>query len=284
VTSHDAALKAGRATLHDAGIENGALDARLLLAAAAGIDMTALIARGRDALPAATEALFASYIGRRAAGEPVARILGAKEFWGLRFELGPATLVPRPETEILVEAVLDTLGRRRGEPLRILDLGTGSGCILAALLSECPRATGIGIDADPAAVEIAGANFRRLGLADRATAEVGDWLENVAAPADVIVSNPPYIREAEIAGLSPEVRDFDPHAALSGGADGLAAYRRILVRVGPVLASRGLLAFEVGAGQAAAVAGLMRAAGIVDGGIRSDLAGVERVVLGSAAG
>jgi release factor glutamine methyltransferase len=284
VTSHDAALKAGRATLREADIESGALDARLLLAAAAGIETAALIARGRDPLPAAAEALFGSYIARRAAGEPVARILGQKEFWGLRFEIGPATLVPRPETEILVETVLDKLGRRRGEPLRILDLGTGSGCILAALLSECKRATGIGIDASPAAAEVAAENFRRLGLGERATAEVGDWLENVGAPADVIVSNPPYIREAEIAGLSAEVRDFDPRAALSGGSDGLAAYRCILARAGPVLASRALLAFEVGAGQAAAVAGLMRAAGIVDIDIRSDLAGVERVVLGSAAG
>jgi release factor glutamine methyltransferase len=279
MTTYGSALEAARAALRDAGSASPGLDARLLLAAVAKLDMAALIARAGDDLPACADAAFAAHLSRRLEGEPVARILGEREFWGLPIRVTKATLDPRPDTETLVEAVLEAVAPRRGEPLSILDLGTGTGCILAALLLECPAAKGVGIEIDPAAAEVARSNLRRLGLAARSEVLLGDWLDGVGSRFDVIVSNPPYIPEAEIKGLPSEVRGWDPHIALAGGADGLQAYRVILAGIGPALADAGVAAFEVGAGQAGAVAALAEQAGLADVALRRDLAGIERVVL-----
>jgi release factor glutamine methyltransferase len=279
VTTYGAALSAARNALRNAG---AAGDARLLMMAAADLDMAALIGREGEELPAAAAAAFARHLQRRLAGEPVARILGEREFWGLPFRVTPATLDPRADTETLVEAVLEAIGPRREEAVAILDLGTGSGCILAALLSECPRASGIGVEADPDAAAVARDNLERLGLAQRAEVRVGNWLAGIERRFDVIVSNPPYIRQADIEALSVEVRGFDPHLALGGGADGLQAYRDILAGIGPVVAEGAVVAFEVGAGQAAAVAALSRQAGLSRTAMRRDLAGIERVVLAAA--
>lgn len=279
MTTYRAALAAARAALGGAGSESPALDARLLLAAAAGVDGAAVIARNAEPLPALAEAAFDAYLRRRLAGEPVARILGEKEFWGLRFQVGEATLVPRPETEILVESVLAECRARFAPDVGICDLGTGSGAIVVALLTELPRAHGTGSDISAAALAVARKNAERLGVAARISFYEGDFGEGPDGRFDVVVSNPPYIRTQEIAALAPEVRDHDPRAALDGGSDGLDAYRTILARAPLILKQGGVLAFEVGFDQAQAVAALCRSAGLRDPAIRRDLAGRDRVVV-----
>jgi release factor glutamine methyltransferase len=219
---------------------------------------------------------------RRLDREPVSRIFGRREFWGLPFVIDGAVLDPRPETEGLVGAALDALGGRRSDPLQILDLGVGSGAILAALLSELPEAEGLGIDCSLAACRVARANLDALGLKSRAAIACGRWLDTVGGVFDLIVSNPPYIARDELIALEPEVRRHDPAAALDGGVDGLEAYRAITPGLRFRLRPGGVAAFECGAGQGAAVASLMRAAGFADPAIYLDLEGRDRVVLGVA--
>ena len=187
-------------------------------------------------------------------------------------------LTPRPESETLVEAVLEWTKQRR-PPAAILDLGTGSGCLLLALLHEFPRATGLGIDRSPAALEVAAANARALGMAGRARFQLGNWTADLQGPFDVIVANPPYIPAADIAGLAPEVARFEPRAALDGGRDGLDAYRTLVPGLRGLLVPGGLAALEVGAGQADAVSSFAASTGMQPAGHRRDLAGIDRVVL-----
>ncbi len=263
-----------------AGIEEPRREARLAFCAAGGLSAAALIAAPETALgqPAATR--LADLAARRAAGEPLSKIAGRREFWGLTLIVSPDVLDPRPETETLVEAALKLIGRRRGERLRILDLGVGSGAILCALLTECPAAHGLGVDASAAAVAIARRNVEACGLAARADIRLGSWTEGVKGPFDLIVSNPPYIPSADIAALAREGRDFDPRLALDGGADGLDAYRMILPASVGLLARGGRLIVEVGAGQGGEVLGLAARLGFVHAETRRDLAGVERIVIG----
>jgi release factor glutamine methyltransferase len=266
------------ARLAEAGIQAARSEAWLLLAAATGVERAALMAGGRDTLNAVEETRLDALVRRRLAREPVAYLLGEKEFWSLRFEVGPAVLIPRPETETVVEAVLARLpGNRR--PLRLLDLGVGSGCLLLALLSELPRATGLGIDDSAAALAIAARNAERLGLAARAGFRAGRWGEDVAGRFDVIVSNPPYVAEGDWDGLQPEIRDFEPKAALVAGPDGLAAYRALAPDCARLLASGGLCALEIGLGQGDAIAALLAAQGLIVMERRRDLAGIERCLL-----
>jgi release factor glutamine methyltransferase len=278
VTSYGAALASARGALKAEGIASAALDARLLMADAAGVDMATLIARADDRLPALAEASFAAHLRRRLDGEPVARILGEKEFWGLRFRLNAATLVPRPETETLVEAVIAEARRRFPPGIAICDLGTGSGAILIALLTELPDARGIGTDLSENALGAARQNADRLGVAERIRFRRADFATAPDGPFDVVVSNPPYVPSAAIAALDREVRDHDPRLALDGGADGLAAYRTILARADRLLAEGGLLAFEVGHDQGDAVAALCAAAGFSAVAVHNDLGGTGRVV------
>jgi release factor glutamine methyltransferase len=280
VTTYGAARAAARAALAARGIDSAALDARLLLAAAAGLDMAALIARANDELPDLAERRFAAHLRRRLDGEPVARILGEKEFWGLSFEVNEATLLPRPDTETLVEAVVAEARRSLPPSISICDLGTGCGAILIALLTELPQAHGIGTDLSEDALAAARRNAEQLGVGDRIAFRCVDFTKGPDDPFDVVVSNPPYIPSGAIQGLAREVRDFDPLAALDGGHDGLAAYRAILARADRLLAAGGLLAFEVGHDQGEAVAALCRAAGIDDVAVVGDLAGIGRVVVG----
>jgi len=280
VTTYAAALSAARAELAAAGIDSAALDARLLLAAAAGLDMAALIARANDELPDLAQRQFATHLRRRLHGEPLARIHGEKEFWGLPFELNEATLVPRSDTEALVDAVVTEARRSFAPSISICDLGTGCGAILIALLTELPEARGIGTDLSERALAAARRNAEKLGLADRIAFRCVDFAEGPDGPFDVVVSNPPYVRSGAIQGLAREVRDFDPLAALDGGEDGLAAYRSILARADRLVADGGLLAFEVGHDQGEAVAMLCQAAGIDDMRLVTDLAGIGRVVVG----
>lgn len=231
------------------------------------------------ALGAAAEAL-AAFVSRRLRGEPVSRILGHREFWGLSFALGPAVLDPRPETEGLVGSVLDAIRERRDRPLAILDLGIGSGAILAALLRELPLARGIGVDRSLAACRIARRNLTSLEVGARAALICGDWTNSLRARFDIVVSNPPYIATADLAALERDVRDYDPKSALDGGEDGLEAYRALAPRLDDVLAPGGVAAFECGANQGASVATLMRDGGLHGASVYLDLAGHDRVVMG----
>jgi release factor glutamine methyltransferase len=263
------------------GLATPELDARLLVAHALGLDHAALAADGAHALTAEEADAIAALAARRRAREPVARIIGVKEFWGLEFKLNCATLVPRPETETAVEAALAVLDRAQGRcaPLEVADLGTGSGALLLALLSELPLARGVGTDLSRAALACARDNAAALGLSARAALVACDFGAALRGPFDLVVSNPPYVRHDDIATLAPEVRVFDPPLALDGGTDGLAAYRAIATAARYLLSPDGVLVLELGAGQLGAVEGLMATAGLVPiGGPRHDLLGIPRAL------
>lgn len=279
----DAARRALTARFKSAALESAELDARMLVGAVLGLDLTGLISAAGRRLTADESIRLEDFARRRLGGEPVARILGTREFWGLPLTLSAATLVPRPDTETVVELALDMLraGPAPDRQLRIADLGTGSGAILLALLSELPRAHGIGTDISGDALQTAHNNAIDLGFADRATFIACDYAADLEGPFDLMVSNPPYIRSADIAGLAAEVRNFDPHGALDGGRDGLDAYRALIPQAARLLAPQGALVVEVGQGQHDDVRGLMMAAGLAPAGpARADLAGVRRAVGG----
>jgi release factor glutamine methyltransferase len=256
-----AALRTLAGRFRAAGLDTPELDARVLVLHAAGLTLEELLRDPDRQLPPRSRDALEQAAVRRLAGEPVARIVGEKEFWGLTFTLDPATLVPRPETETVVAATLGLPGVRE-RPLRILDLGTGSGAILLALLSELPLSWGVGIDRAAAAAAAARANAARLGLAARTAFAADDWGQSLRGGFDLVVSNPPYLVAGEIAHLAPEVR-CDPVLALDGGADGLDAYRAIARESMRLLMPGGHLVVELGAGQEAAVRELLRSAGLV---------------------
>ncbi|MEM7644192.1 MAG: peptide chain release factor N(5)-glutamine methyltransferase [Pseudomonadota bacterium] len=275
MTERDArrALQDARRRLDLAGVSDPARDASALLEAAG--------AGAADRLPPDVAARFEHLVARRVRREPVSHLTGRRAFWMHDFIVTPDVLDPRPDTETLVETARDVL-RDAGAP-RLLDLGTGSGCILLSLLHELPGATGIGTDISSAALDVAWRNADRVGVADRVTFGQADWLRGVAGRFDLIVSNPPYIAEAEMADLQPEVRDWEPHLALTPGGDGLAAYR-ILARDAPAhLGPGGWLMAEIGHRQAAAVTALWRQAGLTRIGVTRDLNGRDRVVSGQKA-
>ncbi|MEN3384207.1 MAG: release factor glutamine methyltransferase [Hyphomicrobiales bacterium] len=263
----------------DANIESPELDARVLIGHALGLDHAGLIAAAAQPMSAAEVERIESAARRRLAGEPVARITGTREFWGLPFIVTPDVLVPRPETETVVETALALTGPDRATSPRILDIATGSGAILLALLSELPHARGVGTDIDGRALGVARRNAAHLGLADRAEFIVSNYGSALGGRFDLVVSNPPYIATAEIATLSREVRDHDPRLALDGGPDGLSAYRAIAADATRLLAPGGYLVLEIGQGQQHDVARLLANAELVPvGGPRRDLAGVARVL------
>lgn len=269
--------RAYAAQLAKAGVDNPGLDARLLIAHVLKCDRAQLLLRDGGEITDEEENTIKTLLARRANHEPVARILGLREFWGLPFDLNEATLEPRPDTETVIEGVLELKPR---EASRILDLGTGTGCLLLSLLHELPDATGLGVDIAPRAIEQAQANAERLGLANRAAFKTNNWTDNITEKFDVIVSNPPYIKSAEIPTLMPEVRDFDPKAALDGGGDGLAAYRHICPRLPSLLNPNGLVAFEIGQGQETTVVELFEKTGQFRTiTTRKDLNGITRCVL-----
>lgn len=244
--------------LSDAGVGNPRLDARLLWDASQR-----------------NPGIFESFVKRRIAREPVAYIIGYKEFWSLEFEVAPGVLIPRPDTETVVSEVLDRYGS--SAPLKILDLGTGSGCLLVTLLKEYPNATGLGIDESEQALAIAGRNIARHGLEGRANLRHGNWLDGLDENWDVIVSNPPYIPTADIAGLDPDVRDYEPFGALDGGPDGLDAVRALAAGLKKTRFTAAF--FEIGIGQAESAKLLMAAEGLQVHHIAADLAGIPRVLV-----
>jgi release factor glutamine methyltransferase len=272
------------ARLRQAGIATPELDARALLCHAAALSHEAYIARARDRLAPAALACLDRSIARRLEREPVSRIIGRREFYGRLFAVAPQALDPRPDTETLIDAALALVQRNgwRDRNLRLLDLGTGSGCILITLLAELPNAVGIGTDRSQAALGLAAANAMRLGVGSRAAFVVADWLDGIGDEFDLVVSNPPYLARGEIAGLAPEVAAYDPRLALDGGPDGLDAYARIAAGAPAVLAEGGRLLVEIGASQGLQVSAIFRAAGLEldrDQAIAPDLAGRPRVVM-----
>jgi len=260
------------ARLEAAGVEGAGRDARALLAHALGVGEDRLTLHLRDTMTPAQQAGFDAALASRAARQPVAQIIGRRLFWGLQFRVTPDTLDPRPETETLVAEALS-------RPFRtVLDLGTGTGCILLACLESMPLARGVGVDVSPAALVVAEGNARDLGLADRAGFLLSDWFSAVEGSFDLIVSNPPYIAAAEMPDLAPEVRDWEPHLALTPGGDGLDAYRAIAQGGGTWLVPGGRLLVEIGPTQAVAVSALFAAAGLLDIRILPDMDGRDRVV------
>lgn len=281
MTIGEALAEAAR-RLRAAGIDSPWREARLLVGIAAGVGPEVIVGHPERALPAEAAARLEPLLRRRCAGEPASRLAGRREFWSLPFLLSPDTLDPRPDSETVVEAALAALPDRRA-PLALLDLGTGSGCLLLALLSELPAAVGVGVDASEGACRTARANAAALGLARRAAFVVADWAAPLGGQFDLVVSNPPYVSDAEMAALAPEVARFDPPRALAGGPDGLDAYRRLAPALAGLLRPGGLAVLEVGRGQAPAVAALLRAAALTVRAARRDLAGVERAVLAERA-
>lgn len=276
----DAARREIARRFRDAGIDTPDLDARVLVGHALGLDLTALIRAGNRRLEPDETAHIEVLAARRLDREPVARITGVKEFWGLPFRITPDVLVPRPETETIVEqalAVIDQAGGR-ARAWRIADLGVGSGAILIALLTELRNATGIGTDRDVMALRIARENARRLGVVSRTTFAACDFGAAVAPCCDLVVTNPPYVCTGDIAGLEPDVSRFDPRGALDGGSDGLAAYRIIATHARRALSEGAHLIAEIGKGQGPAVAALLASAGFGDIRVTPDLADTERAV------
>ncbi|RQH09528.1 peptide chain release factor N(5)-glutamine methyltransferase [Bradyrhizobium sp. RP6] len=268
------------ALLRSARLDEAELDARILISAVLALDLTGLVTQAARALTAAEASRLAQYAQRRIAGEPVARILGTREFWGLPFRLSEATLVPRPDTETVVELALEIFRERQtSHPPRIADIGTGSGAILLALLHEIPDAFGVGTDLSQNALRTARDNAAALGLADRAAFVACSYAAALGGPFDLIVSNPPYIPSGEIPKLSIEVRGHDPHLALDGGNDGYDAYRALIPQAAERLAPGGALIVEAGLGQAQNIETLMRGAALsLDRPPKADLAGIPRAV------
>lgn len=267
------------ATLRAAAVASPEIDARVLLCHALDVDRETLAARPDRIVTAAEGARFTRSLDRRRAREPVSRILGRREFFGLSFALGAETLDPRPDSETLVEAALARLAPRAGGAFRILDIGTGTGCLLLSLLDALPLATGLGVDIAPGALAVAAANAERLGITNRTRWLNADFLTGVTGTFDLVVANPPYIPTAHIGTLEPEVARFDPWLALDGGVDGLAAYRRIMPRLPGVLAPDGSAFLEIDPSQEHAVGAMADETGALSAACaHHDLTGRVRVL------
>ena len=272
------ALNDAAAALAAAGFEEPRRHARRLLAVALGLSAAEVFAHPETALGTAEEARVAGMLRRMIAHEPLSRIVGKREFWGLEFRLSADTLDPRPESESVIEAVLSRLPDH-ARCHRFLDLGTGTGCLLLALLGEFPQAVGVGIDIAPGAAATARDNARRLGLGERAHFAVGDWARAIVGRFDAVVANPPYIPTPALPELMPEVRDYDPKRAVDGGADGLMAYRAIAADLPRLLLPGGFFAAEIGSGQAKAVVAILAQNGLAIDGFAADLGGAIRCVV-----
>ena len=278
----DDVMRRARHRLQAGGIETAQLDARVLVGHVLGMGHGALIAQGQQSVASSESTAIDRAIARRLAHEPVALITGRKEFWGLIFHVNAATLVPRPDSETLVEAVLDHAGSRASSPgLRILDLGTGTGCLLLSLLHELPQATGVGCDIEKGAVRLAERNAQSLGLSERCEFKISNWADSVNESFDIIICNPPYIRRTDILDLQPDVCRFEPKSALDGGEQGLDAYHELRSHIARCAKKGAFVALEVGQGQAESVRKLLFSEpNLKFLGFRTDLAGIQRCVVG----
>lgn len=277
MTSAGDLLRALSLRFQAAGIDSARLDARLLVAEVLGVDPLRLVTHPEMVLTVQQQTAIEAMAARREDRQPISHILGRRGFWTLDLRVTADTLDPRPDTETLVQGVLDRVADRHAA-LRIVDFGTGSGCILLALLAELPNAQGLGIDQSAAALAVAAENAERNGLGGRAEFRLGDWGRGLDGPFDIIVSNPPYIPDADIDGLAPEVARHEPRSALAGGPDGLDCYRALVPDIARLLAVGGITGLEVGAGQADDVAALLKATGLRDVCVANDLAGHGRSV------
>lgn len=271
-------LQQAASMLRHAHIDTAVLDARLLMRHVLGVTREQLLLEQDRSLRLADRQQFEALVARRVNREPMAQILGRREFWGLDFKVTKDTLDPRPDSETLIEALLECKPNR-GQKLRILDLGTGTGCLLLSALSEYPQATGVGVDMSSQALEVARENAASLGFTNRAEFKKSDWNSEINGVWDVVLGNPPYIPTEEISRLSPEVAQFEPHTALDGGGDGLQCYLRITRFLPEILADDGVALLEVGAGQASDVAAMALDVGLNVTGIAHDLAGIGRCVM-----
>lgn len=279
----ETALNEVESRLSQVGLDDPRFESRVLVAHAIGFSASEILFHKHRPLDFSEAAKINRYADDRSQRRPVSHIVGEKEFWSLPFEVTPDVLTPRPDTETLVEAALE-LARARETPISILDLGIGSGCILLSLLSEISDAHGVGVDIDYDACDVARRNAIRLGLENRSTIIQGDWMSALNGKFDIVVSNPPYIPIEDIETLAPEVRDYEPRLALSGGRDGLDCYKRILTGIGPVMGPGGSLLLEVGQGQAAQVTALVRQNPLFRVETWFDLGKVERCVLATVIG
>jgi release factor glutamine methyltransferase len=273
----EAVLRAATARLAAAGIEAPHREARILLSHALGVDRTGFMRRRAGDLTLAERDRFMALVARRAEREPAATILGSREFWSLDFIVSKDTLIPRPDSELIIETAVALLADRK--PDCILDLGTGTGCLLLAALTEFPDAWGLGVDLSPTAAAVARRNAERLGLGSRAAILVGRWTEAITGRFDLLLCNPPYIPAADIAGLMPEVALHEPRLALDGGADGLDPYRVLFADLPRRLNPGGMALFEFGAGQAVALLDLARSQALTVVDVKADLAGHPRVMI-----
>jgi len=262
--------------LKTAGIDNPDLDARLLIGDALGLDRADIFSQSDHILKPEEIAQIQTYIARRLKHESVARIIGEREFWSLPFGLNEATLEPRPDSETLIEVALS---KNKKQELSIFDLGAGTGCLLLSLLHELPKATGLGIDIAPRAVEQAQKNATRLGLEGRAKFQMNNWADGITEKFDIVISNPPYIAHEDIAGLMPEVGNYDPVAALDGGEEGLEVYHFLIPQLSRLLKPQGFAIFEVGIGQAKTVGDIFKKNGFTEISTHRDLSGIERCVV-----
>ncbi|MCU0894815.1 MAG: peptide chain release factor N(5)-glutamine methyltransferase [Rhodospirillales bacterium] len=273
-------LRRATRTLQAGGIDLPALEARLLVGYALALSREALLAEPGRPVGVGEAQAVESLVARRREHEPLAYILGEREFWSLPFRVGPEVLIPRPDSETLVETALGRLGGSADQPVRILDLGTGSGCLLLALLSERASAVGVGVDRSEPAVALARANAARLGVGARSAFVCADWGAAFAdGRFDLIVANPPYVDAEGLARLEPTVRRFEPEGALSGGVDGLDAYRALAPQLSRLLSPAGFAVVEIGAGQRHPVAGVLAGAGLEVAAVGRDLAGHERCLV-----
>ncbi|MFO0389683.1 MAG: peptide chain release factor N(5)-glutamine methyltransferase [Alphaproteobacteria bacterium] len=277
VPAHEALRQAIR-SLQTAHVQSASLDARLLLLHVMGIAHEQWVVSPDMDMTSEQATLYESLIARRAAREPIAHIIGKREFWSMDFKVTNATLDPRPDSETIIEALLQRIPDKNAA-LNILDLGTGTGCLLLTLLKELPNAKGLGIDLSREAMAVAQENALSLGLSARAHFQHGNWCEGVSGSFDVIISNPPYIPTTSIRSLAPEVAQYEPKLALDGGEDGLDCYRNILAALPTILNQEGIAAFEVGAGQIQSVAEIASENGLQLEGMRKDMQGIPRCLL-----
>lgn len=271
-----AVRQVGRALI-DAGIDTPQLEARILVAAACDADTDTVFAHPDRKLSRAQTGLLWALTERRVKREPIAYILGHREFWSLDFDVGPGVLIPRPDSETVIQSVLADQHKLPTDP-NILDLGTGSGALLLTLLTELRNAWGLGIDKSPDAITFARRNARKLGVSSRASFLAANWGDPIRGEFDAIICNPPYIPETELKGLAPEIKIYEPHQALEAGCDGLVAYRYLSLQLFPMTKPGGKVYFEVGQGQADAVMTMLTASGFVEAKAAQDLAGIDRCV------
>ena len=276
------ALASARLRLRDAGIPDANLDARVLVGHALALSPSDLVGHPERALTGAGQRRIEALLDRRLRREPVAYITGRREFWSLPLSVTPAALIPRPDSETLIEAVLDDVGDRSAL-LRILDLGTGSGCLALALLGELANADAVAVDRSADALRLARANALALGLGHRLRLAASDWASALSGPFDIVVANPPYVAAADWPELAPEIRLFEPQAALLAGDDGLAAYRHMIPDLPRILAPSGLAYLECGHEQSARIADLLNAHGFTAIAVRADLGGRARCIRASRA-